>query len=364
MNQGDSAQQRVLGFDMARALAVFGMVIVNFKVAMSATTGSTVLQNMASLLEGRASALFVILAGVGIAFLTRAARESTDTQQINRGRKSLLKRGLLLIVVGLMFTVIWPADILHFYGFYFLLAALLFNAAERVLLLSIAIITISFPVLMLVFDYQHGWDWATLSYHGFWTMEGMARHIIFNGFHPILPWCAFLLLGAWLGRQDFSSKAVRRKILKVSVVIVLSTELIFGLIRLLLHKYNVGLSVDEINFLFSTSIIPPLPQYILAAGGSAVAIIMICLDIGERFPNGLLTQALTKTGQLSLTIYLAHVLIGMGTLEAMGSLYDQSIEFSLLSATCFCVAAVVFSVCWRKYFLMGPTEWMFRGLSR
>ena len=63
-------QQRVTGYDLARALALFGMVIVNFKVAMSAETGHAFLIDFASLLEGRASALFVMLAGVGITFLT------------------------------------------------------------------------------------------------------------------------------------------------------------------------------------------------------------------------------------------------------------------------------------------------------
>ncbi|WP_427181221.1 heparan-alpha-glucosaminide N-acetyltransferase domain-containing protein [Paenibacillus sp. TC-CSREp1] len=58
---------RILGLDMARALAVIGMILVNYKLAMDpqaaepgwihATTG---------ILEGRVSALFVILAGIGV----------------------------------------------------------------------------------------------------------------------------------------------------------------------------------------------------------------------------------------------------------------------------------------------------------
>ena len=57
---------RILGFDIARALAIFGMVIVNFKIAMEAQTGTHFWLGFAQLFEGRASALFVILAGVGI----------------------------------------------------------------------------------------------------------------------------------------------------------------------------------------------------------------------------------------------------------------------------------------------------------
>ena len=62
---------RLIGIDFARALALFGMVIVNFKLAMNADIGTPQLIEFAALFEGRASALFVILAGIGIAFLTK-----------------------------------------------------------------------------------------------------------------------------------------------------------------------------------------------------------------------------------------------------------------------------------------------------
>ena len=54
------------------------MVIVNYKVAMSAETGHVLLIHFATLLEGRASALFVMLAGVGMTCLTDKARNSVE----------------------------------------------------------------------------------------------------------------------------------------------------------------------------------------------------------------------------------------------------------------------------------------------
>ena len=97
-------KQRVTGYDLARALALFGMVIVNFKVVMSAETGHPFLMNFATLLEGRASALFVMLAGVGITFLTAKAINSSDNTWVLKIRISVVKRGLLLVVIGLLFT--------------------------------------------------------------------------------------------------------------------------------------------------------------------------------------------------------------------------------------------------------------------
>ena len=57
---------RIVGLDIARVSAVVGMVIVNFKITMSAeNSGPQWLQGVAALLDGRAAATFVVLAGIG-----------------------------------------------------------------------------------------------------------------------------------------------------------------------------------------------------------------------------------------------------------------------------------------------------------
>lgn len=357
-------KQRVTGFDLARALAIFGMVIVNFKIAMNAETGNLLLISFAGLLEGRASALFVILAGVGVTFLTNKARESNDRALVLKSRLLLIKRGLLLIAIGLVYTPIWEADILHFYGFYFLIAAAIFIVNEKALLFISAIIMLIFPVLMLFFDYEQNWNWLTLAYENFWSLDGMIRHIIFNGFHPVFPWAAFLIFGMWLGRQDLSQSLTRKKLLVLSLITLLVTEFSFYLIRVTVGDGSaLEMTSEEVTFLFSTSIIPPLPQYIISAGSSAVVVLVACLYFSDRFSESKINKWLFKTGQLSLTLYVAHVIIGMGILESIGRLENQTINFSLLSAFIFCVCGMVFSVVWLRFFKTGPLEWVFRKVT-
>jgi uncharacterized protein len=357
-------RQRVTGFDLARALAIFGMVIVNFKIAMNAETGNQLLLSFAGLFEGRASALFVILAGVGVTFLTNKARESSDGALVLKNRLSLIKRGLLLIAIGLVYTPIWEADILHFYGFYFLIAAAIFTVNNKVLLFISAIIMLVFPVLMLFLNYEQNWDWSKLTYENFWSFDGMIRHIVFNGFHPVFPWAAFLIFGMWLGRQDLSQSLMRKKLLALSLITLLVTECGFYLIRVTIGDGSaLEMTPEEVTFLFSTSIIPPLPQYIISAGSSAVVVLVACLYVSDRFSESNINKWLYKTGQLSLTLYVAHVIIGMGTLESIGRLENQTINFSLLSALIFCVCGIVFSVVWLKFFKTGPLEWVFRKVA-
>ncbi|OPX54393.1 Uncharacterized membrane protein YeiB [Oceanospirillum multiglobuliferum] len=357
-------KKRVTGFDLARALAIFGMVIVNFKIAMNAETGNLLLIKFAGLFEGRASALFVILAGVGVTFLTNKARESSDGAFVLKNRLSLIKRGLLLIAIGLLYTPIWEADILHFYGFYFLIAAAIFTVKDKALLIISAVIMLIFPVLMLFLNYEQNWNWSTLTYENLWSFDGMIRHIVFNGFHPVFPWAAFLIFGMWLGRQDLSQSLMRKKLLAWSLITLLVTEFSFYLIRVTIGDGSaLEMTSEEVTFLFSTSIIPPLPQYIISAGSSAVVVLIACLYFSDRFSESNINKWLYKTGQLSLTLYVAHVIIGMGTLESIGRLENQTINFSLLSALIFCVCGIVFSVVWLKFFKAGPLEWVFRKLA-
>ena len=356
-------QQRVMAYDLARALAIFGMVIVNFKTAMSSATGSELLVGFAEIFEGRASSLFVILAGIGITFLTGQALRSGDRAIVNKSRLSLIKRALLLITIGLMYTPIWEADILHFYGFYFLIAATLFMASSRILLLASVAISLSFPVLLIIFDYDKNWNWSNLTYANLWSFDGMIRHILFNGFHPVFPWAAFLTFGMWLGRLDLSQTATRNSLLIWSLITLITTEVVFYLARRSIGDgVEFGISRQDLMALFSTSMIPPLPQYIISSASSACIVLVGCLYFSDKFAASNINSWLCQAGQLSLSLYVAHVILGMGILDSIDRLNNQTINFSLLSSLIFCICGVVFSVFWLKYFKAGPLEWIFRKL--
>ncbi len=357
---------RQIGFDVARALAVIGMVIVNFKVVLGADKyGADWLIWLVGLLDGRAAATFVILAGVGISLLSRRARQDNDAWALAEKRKTLVKRALFLLCFGLVYAPVWPADILHFYGVYLLIGAAMLNASNRKLW-SLAVVTaLGFVLLLLFFDYDKGWNWSTLHYEGFWTFPGMIRHLFFNGFHPVVPWTAFLLVGMWLGRQDLTLSVIRKRLLVWALCAVVAGETISHFLTT--HMLTAFPEADpaDIIGLCGTAPIPPMPLYLLSGGGSAIAVIVLCTMVTERFDrlSGLF-RPLVATGQLALTLYVAHVVVGMGLLEAIGSLEDQSITMALFSAMCFFTASMAFALLWRRYFKHGPLEWAMRTITR
>jgi len=340
------------------------MVMVNFKIVMGAEkNGPDWLVNAVGLIEGRAAATFVVLAGVSLSLLSRKGRTLDDSDLLAKDRRTLLKRALFLFVLGMLYVPIWPADILHFYGVYIAVAAFLLAAPTSRLWAYTGALVLAFAVMLFAFDYEKGWDWSTLSYEGLWTPAGMVRRIFFNGFHPVVPWLAFLLLGMILGRQEMSSPATQRRVFTWGAGVAIVAELAsWFFVRTFSSAANPA-DREAIAAIFGTAPMPPMPLYMIAGAGTACAMIAASIAVGQRYGNSIWIRPLTATGQLALTLYVGHVVVGMGTLETLGRLENQTLPFAVLASVLFCVVGVAFAHFWRRRFQRGPLEAAMRAIT-
>ncbi|CAM4239451.1 hypothetical protein BIW53_19130 [Pseudoalteromonas byunsanensis] len=352
---------RLVGIDVARALALFGMIIVNFKLVMGVKEDDSALYFITSLLEGRASALFVILAGVGLGFM---ANSSEQRQRISFVRWQICKRAIALFLIGLAYSPIWPADILRFYGLYFLIAACVITFSNRALLWICAGLVINFVLLLSLFNYDQGWNWDSLVYKDMWSAQGMFRHLFFNGFHPVFPWAAFLVFGIWLARQPLLEKSFQYAVCKWALMIFVVTETTLWLLRNWLVPDVVNNEVGELGVLLSSQMMPPLPTYMVSASCSAALVLIACIWIAQKWYQNSVLKRLAQVGKLSLTFYVAHVLIGMGILEELNMLGGQTTETALFCAAIFCLMAILVSAIWLAKYKAGPLETVFRVLTR
>ncbi|GAB6551870.1 DUF418 domain-containing protein [Bacillus mobilis] len=359
-----NTNKRIIGLDFARALAMFGMLLVNFMVITGAEgNGPPFLITFMSIFEGRASALFVILAGTGITLMTRSAVASNEQIKISSSRKTIWKRSLFLFILGLLLYVMeWTGDILHYYGVYLFVAAFLITVRKKVLLLLSIIILLIAQSLQLTFNTFEGWGGPTpfINYVDFWTIKGFLRNLFFNGYHPIFPWFSFFLIGMIIGRLDLHNKKIRERLLLLGITITILTEL---LSKGLTHFFIPYIGKEAATFLFNTGPILPNILYILSATGSAIAILIMCLNIAEKYTNSWFVTSIVQTGQLTLTHYVSHVFIGIGTLILLNRMEHQSLLFVLLFAIAFFIFSILISVLWRKKFSRGPIEWIMRKLA-
>lgn len=353
----------ILGLDVARALAVIGMILVNFKLVLGGD-GAPWLKALAGVLDGKAAATFVVLAGVGLALMTQSAVAANDSAKLRRATGRIVRRALFLFVVGLSYLWLWPADILHFYGVYMLITLLFIRARPGGILAGAGGLILLFPLLMTLWDYTTGWDFVTLEYADFWRPEGFLRNLWFNGFHPVIPWTAFMLVGLWLGRQDLREDRFVPRVLRWSLGGFLMVQVVSWLaVQVLLSGPR--LPAEEALALAGTAPMPPMPLYMLNGIFTALTVIAACILLARKFATTFWINALHHTGQLALTFYVAHVLLGMGLVESLGStaLGQYSLAFSLAYATLFSLACVGFAVVWRKHHEHGPLEWAMRKIT-
>ena len=348
---------RLEGLDLARALALLGMVIVNFEVAMGASgRGPDWLVSLTEGLQGRAAATFVVLAGVGASLGSARIRSGGDSAARGAARRVLLKRAVFLLLIGTAFLTVWPADILHFYGVWLALGALALFVTDARLLLLAALATLGGTLFLLLGDFFANWNLQDFSYRGLATPGGFLRNLFFDGWHPVLPWVAFYFYGMWLGRQDLRERSLRRRLVLVSVVLG-------AFVKWLEHAYAIPLEqVEDARVLLLTSPVPPTPAFILFGSCVATLAIVAGCVLAEALPARVL-KPMVHTGQLALTLYVAHVLVGLGGLEAAGRLEHQELGFSVGAACAFFAASVLVATLWARKFQRGPLEALMRRFS-
>jgi uncharacterized protein len=355
--------ERVVGFDVARAFAILGMVVVHFSLVMAVDrSGPGWLTTVPEFLDGRAAATFVILAGVGVTLMSRRAVLSANPDAIARVRKVLISRGLFVLAIGFVNLRIWPGDILRVYGVSLLLAAWQITAADRRLLFGTLGCAAGFVGLFLMVDFEKNWDWTTLTYRGLWTPTGLVRNLFYDGFRSVLPWTGFLLFGMWLGRRDLLNPGVNGRVLLAAVSAALGAEIVswFCVSYFLAHPR--GMDSDTVKALFGTESMPALPLFLLASGTEATAVIALCVRLsGEASCRA--WRPLAATGQMALTWYIAHIVLGLGTVVALGFEGSQPLPVAVGCGVGFFAGAVLVSWLWKKAFRHGPLEWGMRKVA-
>lgn len=343
---------RLVGLDLARSWAWLGMLVVNFRVALGVDIDPGApawMQGAIEALTGRAAALFVVLAGIGLALATRKLRGAERWNWIAR-------RALFLAAVGGANLTVFPPDILHFYAIYFVVGALVLSIPRAIWPWITAGLTLAWPVLAQFFDYSAGWNWQTLTYQPIDSVSVLLRHTFFNGWHPVLPWSAFFVWGIWLQGLPLEQTQTQLRLVAGGFAT--------AMLGLALNRAGIAFLDGQWQGLIGLQPLPPSPLYVLTAGGMATGLIGLAL-LAVR--SGHSWQWLIPVGRMTLTLYVAHIVIGMGTMEAMGLLppFRQSGLWDVCAAaTMFAVLAIVFAQICARHFRQGPLESLMRWVTR
>lgn len=353
---------RIAGFDLARAYAIFGMYIVNFNVIFGNYRDTTPAGKFLSLFSGNSSTLFVLLAGMGVSLLTNRPDAEAATQ--SGLRRLILRRSWFLFALGLLLYLWWPADILHFYGAYMHLAAFLLFVPNRWLLWASVVSITFFHGLLLVIPYEKGWNFDTLAYLDFWTIEGFLRNTIYNGWNPVFPWSAFFFFGMWLGRLDWQDPRLQKRLLTTGLSV-------FLFMQILQFAATQNIFSEDLNFYLTADYLPPFLPFMLSTGSISLALMVGFLWLGNHSEALPFLKKLAATGRMTLTHYIVHLTLGMLVLSIFtGENYAAGLSsegISPLKVLAFSIfwfgLSIAFSHFWSKKFKNGPFEMLMRKVA-
>lgn len=389
-----SRKSRLIGVDLARGLAVLGMFIAHIGPLRFDPHAGGAAGVLATLGEGHASILFATLAGVSLALLTGGSVPHAGPD-LRSDRVRIAVRAVLLFVLGMALTQLGTPMmvILSFYGLYFLLALPVLRLRPVALAVIAAAWAIASPLISFVVRMPLNTKiiGGTISFGDLTTLPeagSAALRLVLTGAYPVLTWMPFVLAGLAIGRLDLRSTVVRTRMLGTGVGLAV---LGYGGSWLALHVFGglraleptlarlrplaakMGSSplelVQESNFgvvpannLANLLLSAPhsgTPFEIVGSAGCAIAVLALCLFVGQRL-RGVLAP-LAAVGALALTAY---------TLQGVAMkfvLTDAAVphfgEHPWLPLTGFALVTLVCCWSWRELFGRGPLEWILHGAS-
>ncbi|GAA4613505.1 heparan-alpha-glucosaminide N-acetyltransferase domain-containing protein [Saccharopolyspora hordei] len=410
---------RLVGVDVARFVAVFGMFCIHFGVPFFNGMPEVWIAQFSS---GRSTALFTLLAGVSLALLSGRTTPPTG-EALRNARLRITLRALLLLVIGLALAKATDATgflltvIIPYYGLYFLLAVPFIRLRTRGLLIAAAVTAAVGPQLSFVLRSWMAGDtpmaWLVSAVNavdpGHLIADAGIFDLLLLGFYPAVSYLPLVLLGMAVGRLDLRSTKVRCWLavagLAVALVAWRVSEWLLDLVGGTRPEPTQGtVPIEHPHWLLGTGSHSGTTFELLNSGGIALVILAVCLVLADR--AGRAIKPLAAAGSMALTLYALHavamawvIVVGgyslsgvpepLAELSTMGPDLpdlpgmpafprDGHVPEGVVAFVCtfmpelFLVFAVVFPVVWRRVFRRGPLEaavsesvrWLSGHLSR
>jgi uncharacterized membrane protein YeiB len=378
-----SSTGRLIGLDLARGLAVFGMYAAH--IGPDPSVGGPLGWAM-EVARGRSSALFALLAGFTLVLLTGRPQPRTG----RAGRQAMgrvLIRSALLVALGYALTSLDTSVdvILAAYGMVFFLSLPLYRLRADTLAVIAAATALVMPqILYPLRAAVEGGSWADAVI----AHDPLARitdsdgiiELFITGAYPVLTWLPFVIAGMALGRLDLARPGIRAKVALLGGALA---ALGYGGSWLALHlvpgaQAAVSATTDggsAASAWWSDAVGDPTtstPDWLLVAaphsqttwsilGNTGVGLVVItaCLIATEQSARfRWLAAPVIAVGSVSLTAYTGHII----AIKALG--IDSLPTFpALLALVCLAAATMLLAVAWKRAFRRGPLEYMLHAAT-
>ncbi|MGH3926836.1 MAG: heparan-alpha-glucosaminide N-acetyltransferase domain-containing protein, partial [Pseudonocardiaceae bacterium] len=329
------------------------------------------------LAAGRSATMFVLVAGVSLAFLS-GGRRVVEGRTRTAAAAGIAVRALLIGAIGLWLSSVVPQVdvILPHYAVLFFLAIPLLGLRPRTLtLIVIALIAVAPLVVLAGRLFLGGASDPTLD-----TLvdapSGLIVGLLVTGTYPALAYLAYLCAGLALGRLDLSSRRVAAWLfgggLGLAVTARIVSDILLFRLGGLQHLLDADLSGSDLTEARNVLLWEPEPTsswwYLALPAphsttpvdmahtlGSAMAVLGAALLLSRVAAVARLLRPLAAAGAMTLTLYCGHLLV-----LATGVLDDEPEMLFVLMA----VGALAFGAGWQRRLGQGPLERLVAATAR
>lgn len=305
------------GIDAARGLALIGLVSVPVLPGHTAPTPAPTWPHL--LLAEASAALFVLLAGVGLA-LGSGGRFPHEGRWLAADRAGVAVRAALIVAVGLGIGVLMPQgvpadNLLVCCGVLFVLAVPFLHLSARALFVGAAVLWTVGPVL--VQGLTEVLPAPVAAHPAFADVPaepgGTASRLLVTGTYPVLPYLACLLAGMGVGRLHLRDTGIQVRLLAAGAGLVVLARIVHPIVPLAFGGHGrvpatSGTGADELGEVLVRGPDPwPVDTVWAIAAGLGVALLVLggCLLVSRR--SGAWSPRLSAVGAVALSLYTAHL---------------------------------------------------------
>lgn len=359
-----SMRERRASPDVTRAIAMFGVVLMNYHGAINDVRDPNgfwehLFHPYTGVLSTRFAVTFVLMAGVGVALMA-ANSDPLHDRHHSTLRVRLARRGLLLYAAGLALNHAWGGTIIFYYGAYLLIAALIVRLSSRILLIIAGVAMTASAVL-------RGWlDSRPVDAPSIEWLNPRHVHTVadllgrtFTGYtHPVLPWIAFFIAGILIGRRldrfEANSGRIALGTAAVTALLYVAVDLLSGLMNNERSWFGGLLSMQPFDRGFG---------YSLSTLAIAVTAFASITTVVRAFPRNRVVGILRSPGQTTLSLYLGHILVYYILFRWWTVIVPHGLHSAIIVSSIYWIAGIAVTTMWHRRFGMGPAERLYRAIG-
>ena len=341
-----------MGLDFAYLLSMLGTFVYVYALTFDTRMIGFLSHYKFSIYLDFFPAFFLFINGFTISLSLRSARGS-----VRKILSFINRRGLILLVLGVLICRTWNMNILVLCGAMCVLAAMIARWNNNVIVVII-ILLLSAGHAMLMLGVP-----TSITYVAPQIEKGLfpfLRFIFFNGYFSILPWSSFFLAGLLLGREDVRPRGI------------IPPSSVFGLILIALafvsEKY---LNLYDVDFNPYSRVNPnflnvkfAMTGFVFFGTGLSIVVLNFLTYVfrkgaGEKLDQWVQQISSAKYSAVFLHSFLGFVFISISNVHVFSPL-PVRIALIVISIPLIFVGLIYWK---KKVNKIGPVEFVIKRLS-